>query len=165
MSSTPVLEERAVARHPHLTRPRRPGRVRMDCHLHTLRTGDSVTTLEELRDLAAETGLDVIAVTDHHTLSGALRLREEVAGVRIAVGEEIRTRDGEIFGTLPQRAGALRLSPPGSGPAHPRTGRGGLRTPSLRPATEDWLLPAAACLQPRTFTDRRTVRGPRRTWT
>jgi predicted metal-dependent phosphoesterase TrpH len=41
--------------------------------------------------------LDVIAVTDHDTIDGALRLRDEL-GDKIIVGEEITTSEGEIIG-------------------------------------------------------------------
>src|SRR5690606_8869432 len=42
-------------------------------------------------------GLDIIAVTDHHTVQGALAVRE-VAPFPVIIGAELRTADGEIIG-------------------------------------------------------------------
>jgi predicted metal-dependent phosphoesterase TrpH len=74
----------------------RPGRVRVDCHLHTVRSGDAVTTVDRLAERVAAERLDVVCVTDHHTLTGAHEARR--TGARVIVGEEIRTHAGEIIG-------------------------------------------------------------------
>jgi predicted metal-dependent phosphoesterase TrpH len=78
--------------------PVRAGRVRVDCHLHTVASGDSVLTLEELADRARQTGLDAVCVTDHNVTHAAVVAAERDLGVRIIVGEEIRTRDGDVIG-------------------------------------------------------------------
>jgi predicted metal-dependent phosphoesterase TrpH len=72
-------------------------RVRVDCHLHTVASGDSVLTADELVDRARAAGLDVVCVTDHHEVGAAQRLaaRHEI---RVVVGEEIRTPAGELLG-------------------------------------------------------------------
>jgi predicted metal-dependent phosphoesterase TrpH len=74
------------------------GLVRVDCHLHTVASGDAVLGLEELAERAVAEGVDVVFVTDHHEVSAALELRRRDLGVRIEVGEEIRTPDGELLG-------------------------------------------------------------------
>jgi predicted metal-dependent phosphoesterase TrpH len=74
------------------------GWVRVDCHLHTLASGDSVLTLEELADRARQAGLDAVCVTDHNVTHAAVAAAERDLGVRIIVGEEIRTRDGDVIG-------------------------------------------------------------------
>jgi predicted metal-dependent phosphoesterase TrpH len=74
------------------------GRVRVDCHLHTVASGDSVLTLEDLAVRAQETGLDVVCITDHNVTSAATAAAERDLGVRIVVGEEIRTPDGDVIG-------------------------------------------------------------------
>lgn len=79
-------------------RPPPPGWVRVDCHLHTVHSGDAVTTVDQLRDRIIEIGLDVVCITDHHTLRGAHAALEADVGARIIVGEEIRTPAGEIIG-------------------------------------------------------------------
>ena len=91
----------AIERHPHLAEPRREGHLRVDMHTHTMFSGDSTTTLDEVVESVTESGLDVLCVTDHNALEGALRLRAmlEDAGVcRVVVGEEVKTHTGEIIG-------------------------------------------------------------------
>src|SRR6201986_895617 len=79
--------------------PRPPaGWVRVDCHLHTVASGDSVLTLEELADRARQAGLGAGCVTDHNVTHAAVAAAERDLGVRIIVGEEIRTRDGDVIG-------------------------------------------------------------------
>ena len=75
-----------------------PGRVRVDCHLHTVASGDAVLTLEELAGRARQTGLDVVCITDHNVTTAAAQATERDLGVRIVVGEEIRTPDGDVIG-------------------------------------------------------------------
>jgi hypothetical protein len=74
------------------------GRVRVDCHLHTVASGDAVLTLEALAERARMTGLDVVCITDHNVTSAAVRATERDLGVRVVVGEEIRTPDGDLIG-------------------------------------------------------------------
>ncbi len=87
----------AIERHPHLADPRRHGWVRVDLHSHTMWSGDSTTTPEELEEAVLAAGLDVLCVTDHNAVRGA----QELAGrlpCRVIVGEELRTHAGEIIG-------------------------------------------------------------------
>ena len=71
--------------------------VRVDCHLHTVASGDAVTTLDELAERAAQESLDVVFITDHNEISAAVTAASDL-GVRVIVGEEIRTPDGDIIG-------------------------------------------------------------------
>jgi predicted metal-dependent phosphoesterase TrpH len=72
--------------------------VRVDCHLHTVHSGDAVTTVPRLATRVREERLDVVCVTDHHTLAGAEEALAVDLGARVIVGEEIRTYAGEIIG-------------------------------------------------------------------
>jgi predicted metal-dependent phosphoesterase TrpH len=74
------------------------GWVRVDCHLHTVASGDSVLTVEELADQARQAGLDVVCVTDHNVTHAAVAAAERDLGVRVIVGEEVRTPDGDVIG-------------------------------------------------------------------
>jgi predicted metal-dependent phosphoesterase TrpH len=74
------------------------GWVRVDCHLHTVASGDSVLTVEELADQARQAGLDVVCVTDHNVTHAAVAAAERDLGVRVIVGEEVRTPDGDLIG-------------------------------------------------------------------
>ena len=74
------------------------GRVRVDCHLHTVASGDSVLTLEQLAERARQAALDVVCITDHNVTSEAVAAAERDLGVRVIVGEEIRTPNGDVIG-------------------------------------------------------------------
>jgi predicted metal-dependent phosphoesterase TrpH len=87
----------AVARHPHLAAPVRPGWVRVDLHSHTMWSGDSTTTPEEIEEAVVESGIDVLCVTDHNSIRGAETLAAQLP-CRVVVGEELRTHAGEIIG-------------------------------------------------------------------
>ncbi|MBI4236159.1 MAG: PHP domain-containing protein [Chloroflexi bacterium] len=47
-------------------------------------------------------GLDTIAVTDHHTIRGALAVRE-IAPFPVIIGAELRTADGEVIGLFMEK--------------------------------------------------------------
>ena len=91
--------EAAIERHPHLAEPRRAGHVRVDMHSHTMFSGDSTTTLDEIEEAVVESAIDVLCVTDHNAIEGAVRLADALRNVcRVIVGEEVRTHTGEIIG-------------------------------------------------------------------
>ncbi|MEZ5215961.1 MAG: PHP domain-containing protein [Ilumatobacteraceae bacterium] len=96
----PTPRSEAIARHPHLADPCPPGWVRVDLHSHTMWSGDSTTTPDELERSIAESGLDVLCITDHQAIAGAAQLTDRLAdlGCRVVVGEELRTHAGEIIG-------------------------------------------------------------------
>src|SRR5438445_5162064 len=73
-------------------------------HTHTEYSPDSRTSLRVFAEAAAGEGLDVVCVTDHDTVEGALRLREMDVPFRVVVGEEVHTREGELIGLFLQRA-------------------------------------------------------------
>ncbi len=73
--------------------------VRVDCHLHTVASGDAVTTLDQLAARAAAERIDVVCITDHNETAAALTAAADgLRGVRVIVGEEIRTQAGEVIG-------------------------------------------------------------------
>jgi predicted metal-dependent phosphoesterase TrpH len=75
--------------------------IDVDLHMHTDHSGDCATPVEVLLATARERGLGAIAVTDHNEISGALeaRAQAEEAGVKVIVGEEVKTAgQGEVIG-------------------------------------------------------------------
>lgn len=93
----PAPSADAIARHPHLADAPDDRRIRVDLHTHTMWSGDSTTTPDEFAFAVDESGLDVVCITDHNAIEGALALRDRVA-CRVIVGEELRTAAGEIIG-------------------------------------------------------------------
>jgi predicted metal-dependent phosphoesterase TrpH len=71
--------------------------VRVDLHLHSRFSHDSSTSLEDLIARCRESGLDRIALTDHNSVEGALKLAK-IAPELAIVGEEAKTREGEVIG-------------------------------------------------------------------
>ena len=73
-------------------------RLKLDMHTHSEYSPDSRTPLEAQAKALVAAGIDVVCATDHNTIEGALRLRELATSLRVIVGEEVTTRDGEIIG-------------------------------------------------------------------
>ncbi|HVF32149.1 MAG TPA: CehA/McbA family metallohydrolase [Acidimicrobiales bacterium] len=95
----PTAPPAAASRHPHLAAPKPDGWVRVDLHSHTMWSGDATTTPDELAEAVAESGIDVLCITDHGTINGAVELaRSGALGCRVVVGEEVRTAAGELIG-------------------------------------------------------------------
>jgi predicted metal-dependent phosphoesterase TrpH len=69
--------------------------------MHTNHSPDCATPVEVLLETARDRGLGAIAVTDHNEVSGALEALERAAaaGVKVIVGEEVKTASqGEVIG-------------------------------------------------------------------
>lgn len=80
-------------------------RGRADLHMHTT-FSDGWPAPQELVDHARATGLDVIAVTDHDTIEGALRAGDHAARhskLHVVIGEEVSSRDGHIVALFIER--------------------------------------------------------------
>ena len=92
-----VSTQRAIGRHPHLAAPVAAGHVRVDLHSHTMWSGDSTTMPDELATSIVESGIDVLCITDHNAIAGAVELADRLP-CRVVVGEELRTAAGEIIG-------------------------------------------------------------------
>ena len=70
--------------------------MRIDLHCHTRYSPDSLTTCDALLRWMDRRRLDMVAITDHNTIAGALAFRAQ-APDRFVVGEEIKTRRGELL--------------------------------------------------------------------
>ncbi|MEP7045681.1 MAG: CehA/McbA family metallohydrolase [Ilumatobacteraceae bacterium] len=93
----PAPSAAAVARHPHLASALPTGWVRVDMHSHTMWSGDSTTTPDEIAAAVEDSGIDVLCITDHNAIKGAIDLVGRLS-CRVVVGEELRTHAGEIIG-------------------------------------------------------------------
>ena len=71
--------------------------IKADLHIHTAYSMDCTMSLEEIVVRCLEVGINCLAVADHNTIAGALKLKE-IAPFPIIVGEEILTLDGEVIG-------------------------------------------------------------------
>ncbi|MDP2720325.1 MAG: PHP domain-containing protein [Dehalococcoidia bacterium] len=71
--------------------------LKADLHLHTSFSPDSSVTVEQVIETCRERGINCIAVTDHGSIEGALKIKE-MAPFKVIVGEEILTAEGELIG-------------------------------------------------------------------
>ena len=93
-------------RHDHRPRDQRARRaisgrplIEVDLHMHTDHSYDCATPVEVLLAEAEARGLGAIAVTDHNEISGALEARAKARGIKVIVGEEVKTAEqGEVIG-------------------------------------------------------------------
>jgi len=60
-------------------------------------SGDSTTTPDELLEAVVACGIDVLCITDHNAIRGALEVAANLP-CRVIVGEELKTHAGEIIG-------------------------------------------------------------------
>ena len=75
--------------------------MRLDLHCHTEASRDCRTPLQFILQRCLDSGIDVLAVTDHDEIWGALELAQIAAErpeLTVIVGEEISTREGELIG-------------------------------------------------------------------
>lgn len=83
----------------------------VDIHTHTMYSGftkysflsfpDSVTTPGTSIKVAEKLGLNVLCITDHNTIKGAL-VAQKTNRDQVVIGEEISSNDGEILGLFLQ---------------------------------------------------------------
>jgi len=74
---------------------------RADLHMHS-HYSDGLGTVQDILTFVGQRGeLDVIAITDHDTIEGALRARElglkQENSLEVIVGEEVSTREGHLL--------------------------------------------------------------------
>ena len=84
--------------------------LRVEFHCHTSYSGDSLMKPERLLEVCRQRGIDRVAITDHNTIAGALRARA-LDPERVIVGEEIRTREGELLAFFVREEVPAGLSP------------------------------------------------------
>jgi len=79
---------------------------RADLHMHTTFSDGWPSPTQLVDHVIRHTDLDVIAVTDHDTIEGALRAADRAGSRRrlqVIVGEEVSSRDGHILGLFLER--------------------------------------------------------------
>ena len=139
-----------VSGHPRNGAPR----GKADLHVHTLYSDGTASVAQVLEWVERRTDLDLVAITDHERIDGALRARElHAAGdyhFDLAVGEEITTRRGHLLALFVEEripalrplaetverihaAGGIAVAPHSMAPLTPSLGAGSLRRLSEDP--------------------------------
>ena len=79
----------------------RRSRAFVDLHVHTSASFDCLASPASVIRAAAARGLTHISITDHDRIEGALEARELTAaiapGLTVIVGQEVKTRDGDLI--------------------------------------------------------------------
>jgi predicted metal-dependent phosphoesterase TrpH len=80
----------------------------VDLHTHSAASFDSLSRPDAMVDRARRLGFTHLAITDHERIDGALRAAELADGpggaLQVIVGEEVRSRDGDMLGLFLERA-------------------------------------------------------------
>lgn len=84
--------------------------LKADLHLHTAYSLDCSVSLEEMIEACRKKGINCVAITDHGNITGALKMKD-IAPLKVIVGEEILTTEGEIIGFFLQEGVPSGLSP------------------------------------------------------
>lgn len=71
--------------------------LKIDFHVHSCYSKDSSITLEQVVCFAKKRGLDGVAVTDHNTVEGALKLKK-TKKILVIPGIEVSTLQGHLLG-------------------------------------------------------------------
>ncbi|AKG92432.1 putative metal-dependent phosphoesterases {PHP family} [Geoglobus ahangari] len=73
---------------------------KIDFHVHTIYSGDSIITPKLLVKASLKSGLNGVAITDHNTTKGIQKVKDFLknADLTIIDGIEIQTRVGDIIG-------------------------------------------------------------------
>ena len=80
-------------------------RAYIDLHCHTRGSFDCLSSPRDVVMAAAERGLTHLAITDHDRIDVALEARELApSGLTIIVGEELKTREGDLICLFLERA-------------------------------------------------------------
>jgi predicted metal-dependent phosphoesterase TrpH len=70
--------------------------LKLDLHVHTCYSHDAITTLKQVVAFAKKRGLDGVAITDHNTVKGALKLKTR--DIIVVPGIEVSTLNGHLLG-------------------------------------------------------------------
>ena len=72
--------------------------MKADLHIHTKYSMDCQTPLDKIIGRCQELGINCIAIADHGTTEGALKMQQLAPPFKVIVAEEILTTQGEIMG-------------------------------------------------------------------
>ena len=75
--------------------------IKSDFHIHSKYSPDSMLDIDDLIKTCFRKGIDLIAITDHNSIEGALEARS-ISSFPVIIGEEVTTADGELTGLFLQ---------------------------------------------------------------
>jgi predicted metal-dependent phosphoesterase TrpH len=84
--------------------------VRVDLHVHSDASFDSTLDLQLVVKRCRQLGLGPVFLTDHDTIADVEALQQQVARGAVILGEEVRTREGDLIGLFLERGIATGIS-------------------------------------------------------
>ncbi len=85
--------------------------IKVEIHCHTNFSPCGFIKPERIEPFCLKKGVDVVAITDHNTIQGALLVKQLAEKVGVIVGEEIKTSHGEIIGYFLEQEIPSLMSP------------------------------------------------------
>jgi predicted metal-dependent phosphoesterase TrpH len=77
----------------------------VDLHTHSSASFDSLASPRKMMEKAATQGLTHLAITDHERIDAAKAAAEDAPdGLQVIIGEEVRSRDGDLIGLFLEEA-------------------------------------------------------------
>lgn len=67
-------------------------------HVHTNFSKCAESRIEDIKDFCVKNNIGAIAICDHNEIEGALSLEKIAENFKVIIGEEIKTKQGEIIG-------------------------------------------------------------------
>ena len=79
---------------------------RADLHIHSRYSRDSLSPLRSILKKARKQELDIIAITDHDVIKGAIEAQKIAPefGVEVVIGEEISAKEGDVIALFVKEA-------------------------------------------------------------
>jgi predicted metal-dependent phosphoesterase TrpH len=84
--------------------------LKADLHIHTEYSMDCSTALDKIIKRCREQGINCVAIADHGTVEGALKM-QKLSPFQVIVAEEILTTQGEIMGMFLKETVPSGLTP------------------------------------------------------
>lgn len=73
--------------------------MKLEFHVHTNYSNDGFSKVPDLKKSLMKKGINIVAISDHNTLKGAIEAEKVFGGdLRVIKCEEIKTQEGEIIG-------------------------------------------------------------------
>ena len=67
-------------------------------HVHTNHSACSESSVDGIAAYCRSHKIEAIGITDHNSVDGALELQEAAPDIKVIIGEEVSTRQGEVVG-------------------------------------------------------------------
>lgn len=71
--------------------------LKMDLHIHSSYSFDCHTPPKDIIREAKKKGMDIIGITDHGTREGGIEAERIAKGIRVLVGQEVKTKQGDVL--------------------------------------------------------------------